>query len=98
MSSYVISKRDYIRAAGLLAGIAEFYNRTYYDLWLYDYEHRRNMTTPDYHEQFTRLFELNAESVAWQYDDEAPETTATTLISSAICRSASATQCAVLCV
>lgn len=73
MSSYVISKRDYIRAAGLLAGIAEFYNRTPYELWLYDYEHRRNMTTPDYHEQFTRLFELNAESVAWQYGDEAPK-------------------------
>ena len=74
MSSYVIEKRDYIRCAGLLAGIADYYNKTPRELWIFDHGHGRNMTTPDYHEAFSHLYDLNAESVQEQYGDDMRET------------------------
>ena len=37
MSSFTIAKRDYIKAAGLTAGIAKGL-----DVWLFDYETRRD--------------------------------------------------------
>lgn len=76
MSSYVISKREYIKAAGIVAGIvavSELPGRNGRRVWVYDYTMRRNMTAADYRRQFAACYELNARSVAEQYGDEEPE-------------------------
>ena len=46
MSSFTISKSDYIKAAGIVAGIAEASGRDNgcRQVWLYDYETGRNST------------------------------------------------------
>lgn len=68
MSSYVISKEDYIKAAGIVAGIAEVK-----ELWIFDYQKGRSMTTADYYDKFVEIFEMNAISVQEQYGDKEPE-------------------------
>lgn len=74
MSSYVISKRDYIRVAGILAGIssateASIANR----FWIYDHEEGHPMNSEGFIREFTKCFELNAKSVMLQYHDPEPE-------------------------
>ena len=44
MSSFVIAKEEYIKAAGLIAGIKDVHR----DIWLYDYEYGRNMEADDF--------------------------------------------------
>lgn len=75
MSSFTISKSDYIKAAGIVAGIAEASGRGNgcRQVWLYDYETGRNSTPEDYYRRFTECFEMNALSVQEQYHDSTPE-------------------------
>lgn len=73
MSSFTIAKKEYIKAAGLVAGIAEAYNRGPHNFWIYNYETGRNSTPEDYYKAFEKFYNMNALSVAEQYD-EAPET------------------------
>lgn len=74
MSSYVISKEEYIKAAGVVAGIVDKLNAGSLDrFWLYDYITRRNMTADDYYRNFAECFEMNALSVQEQYHDDTPE-------------------------
>ena len=76
MSSYTIDKKEYIKAAGIVAGIAEASGRGAgtRQLWLYDYETRRNSTPEDYYRRFAECFTMNALSVAEQYHDREPYT------------------------
>ena len=62
MSSFTIAKRDYIKAAGLTAGIAKGL-----DVWLFDYETRRNSTKEDYKRRFSECYTMNSISVMEQY-------------------------------
>ena len=70
MSSFIIDKRDYMRAAGLLAGIAEATKHRTYQLWIYDYTTHRNMTAADYQREFEKCYQMNALSVQEQYHDD----------------------------
>jgi len=70
MSSFTIDKRDYMRCAGLLAGIAEGTERSPYHLWVYDYQTNRNMKAEDYKREFEKLYQMNALSVQEQYHDQ----------------------------
>ena len=70
MSSFTIDKKDYMRCAGLLAGIAEGTERSPYHLWVYDYQTNRNMTAEDYKREFEKLYQMNALSVQEQYHDQ----------------------------
>ena len=67
MSSFVIGKREYIKAAGFVSGIAE--KSSMREFWIYDYTVGRNMTKEDYHRQFTAFYNMNALSVQAQYGD-----------------------------
>lgn len=64
MSSFVIAKKDYCTAAGVVAALAD--NKK---LWYYDYAARRNSTKEDYFTRFCECYEMNALSVVEQYDD-----------------------------
>jgi len=62
MSSFTIAKQEYIKAAGLVSGMAQELQ-----LWLYDYETRRNSTPEDYKRKFAECYTMNALSVKEQY-------------------------------
>ena len=62
MSSYIISKQEYMKAAGLVSGIA-----SEKEVWIYDFEKGRNSTPEDYKRRFTDIFQMNAASVKEQY-------------------------------
>lgn len=62
MSSYTIAKQDYMKAAGMLAGIAKEL-----DLWIWDYETGRNSTPDDYKRRFAECYTMNSLSVMEQY-------------------------------
>ena len=62
MSSYTIAKQEYMKAAGLVSGLAEGLK-----VWLYDYETGRNSTKEDYKRRFTECYTMNALSVKEQY-------------------------------
>lgn len=68
MSSYVISKREYVKAGGFVAGVA-----TELQLWNYDFENNRNMVKEDYYKKFVKFYDMNAESVKEQYGDSERE-------------------------
>lgn len=65
MSSFVIGKEEFIKAAGLSAGIAKGT-----DIYFYDSETGRTLTTADYYQKFVNIFEMNALSVQEQYNDK----------------------------
>ncbi len=67
MSSFIISKEEYIKAAGLVAGLSETGGTRRHTLWIYDYETRRNSTPEDYHRKFSEFYTMNALSVIEQY-------------------------------
>ena len=70
MSSFVIGKEAYIKAAGIIAGISEASNRgNGSHIWLYDYESGRNANAEDYYKRFVECYEMNALSVQEQYKD-----------------------------
>lgn len=62
MSSFVIAKSEYMKAAGLCAGIAEGL-----EIWMYSYKNNRNMNKQDYREMFEQIYTFNELSVAEQY-------------------------------
>jgi len=68
MSSFVISKREYVKAGGFVAGAA-----AELQLWNYDFENNRNMTKEDYYNKFVKFYDMNAESVQEQYGDSERE-------------------------
>lgn len=75
MSSFVIEKSEYIKAAGFCAGLAESkdcYREQLLRMW--NYRDNRVMNDKDFIEAFTKLFEYNALSVQKQYKDDKPET------------------------
>lgn len=75
MSSFVISKEEYIKAAGFFAGIAE--QKNYYKesvIYWWSYNKKRILTSEDYYNAFSQLYEINAVSVMRQYGDKAKET------------------------
>lgn len=76
MSSFVINKEEYIKAAGIIAVIAEQYahSTTTHRIWIYDYVTDRNMIAEDYYRCFVECYEMNALSVQEQYGDDTPET------------------------
>lgn len=75
MSSFVISKKEYVKAAGYIAGIAESFNRNgHNDFWLYDTLENKNTDTDLFYKRFVQIYEMNAESVQQQYGDKARET------------------------
>lgn len=69
MSSFVIDKKEYIKAAGVVAGIAAASR----DFWVFNYEKGRNSTTEDYYHMFCNCYHWNAFSVQFQYNDPEPE-------------------------
>lgn len=74
MSSFVVNKEEYIKAAGIVAGIAEAKNGGSLDrFWIYDYERGHNMTAADYYDRFAECYTMNALSVQEQYHDDMPE-------------------------
>ena len=64
MSSYVVEKEKYIKAAGLVAGIAKVK-----DLFIFDYQLDRKMTENDFYNKFCECYEMNKISVVEQYHD-----------------------------
>lgn len=66
MSSFVIDKSEYIKAAGLINGIAA-HKRD--GIFIYDYEKRRRMSEQDIMEKFVECFTMNALSVQIQYHE-----------------------------
>lgn len=73
MSSFVISKRDYMRVAGLVAGISENvnrYNSCGRTFWIYDFETGGNMEAEGFKKRFLECWRLNVESVCAQYHDD----------------------------
>lgn len=73
MSSYVISKEDYSRAAGFCAGLADAKYLGEPALWMWHYGENRVYTARDYLPAFHWLYRLNARSVMLQYGDDEPE-------------------------
>lgn len=73
MSSYVINKAEYIKAAGLLAGIAEASAGRTHEFWIYDFAKHRNMISEDYYRVFEDCYEKNDISVMEQYGDKERE-------------------------
>lgn len=71
MSSFVISKEEYIKAAGFFAGITEQENR-YHEPLIYWWSNnkRKLLEAKDYYSAFVSLYEMNAKSVSKQYGDK----------------------------
>ena len=68
MSSFVIDKKQYMKAAGYIAGVAKELK-----LWIYNFGANRNMIPEDYKKFFAACYKMNALSVAIQYNDPEPE-------------------------
>lgn len=66
MSSFIVSKAAYMRAAGLIAGIQD-YKRNHL---IYDYSIRNWMQPEDFMTKFSHFYDLNVLSVIEQYNDE----------------------------
>lgn len=67
MSSFTIAKVEYIKAAGLVSGLAETLGGRIDRIWIYDYETGRNSTAEDYYRKFEGFYKMNALSVLEQY-------------------------------
>lgn len=70
MSSFVISKGEYAKAAGFLSAIVEaknYYREPVLSLW--NKAQCRRYTAEDVRRDFSRLYEINAAAVAEQYHD-----------------------------
>jgi len=73
MSSYVIDKRSYARAAGMIAGFCDCKRAGLPVIYLWDYSRGRRYTGDDFKPAFDWLYHLNAKSVQLQYGDKEPE-------------------------
>ena len=71
MSSFVISKDEYIKAAGFFAGLAASQNYYHEPLVYWWSNSTKSILAPeDYYKAFSRMYEMNAKSVALQYGDK----------------------------
>ena len=74
MSSFVIDKKEYVKAAGTIAGIIEATKDDWRkDFHLYDYQNDRRMTPEDVYNRFVEFFEMNALNVYGYYSPRHPE-------------------------
>lgn len=75
MSSYVVDKSAYIKAAGVVAGIAAEYKN---DIWkrihVLDFDTGEVLKPEDFHRCFSACHTMNALSVQEQYNDDNAET------------------------
>ena len=74
MSSFVVDKREYTKAAGFLAAVTE--TKNYYQkpvMYLWNKSQHRPYTADDVLQDFARLYTINAAAVAAQYGDAEPE-------------------------
>lgn len=69
MSSFVIGKNEYIKAAGLVAGLAKGL-----DLWFFDIAKGKRFDDDTFYTKFVECFEMNALSVQEQYRESSPYT------------------------
>ena len=69
MSSFVMDKKQFIKAAGLCAGLADCQNVFGPVLRLWNYSESRVYLPEDYYKAFVWLYRLNAISVQKQYND-----------------------------
>lgn len=74
MSSFVISKKEYVKAAGFIAGIAHSFSIGIHEFWVWDFKEGKNTDKDLYYKRFVQCFEMNAKSVQEQYRDDSPET------------------------
>ena len=65
MSSYVVRKEEYIKCAGIIAGVKIMYSRRF---WLYDFKRGRNSTETDIYDTFVEIYKKNVLSVCKQYN------------------------------
>ena len=75
MSSFVISKVEYVKAAGFVAGLMSAYDHGSEALWMWDPELGRAMTEKDVYDRFVECFRMNAQSVYDQYSPRHPDET-----------------------
>ena len=74
MSSYVISKKEFMKVAGFCAGLSDCKNSFREPvLRLWHYGNNKPYEDKDYKAAFTWLYKLNALSVQKQYHDTEPE-------------------------
>lgn len=73
MSSFTIGKAEYIKAAGVIAGIVEGTSFGRNEVYIYDYQKSKKMTADDFYNCFVECFEMNALSVYEQYKERHPE-------------------------
>lgn len=79
MSSFIVSKAAYMRAAVLIAGIQDVKRKNL----VYDYSSRKWLQSEDYLSKLAHFYELNKLSVIEQYNDDRMEGTPPT---SAACK------------
>ena len=72
MSSFVINKKSYVRACGILAGLAELKESRFNEpvLRLWNYKLNRPYNAEDFKQSAAWLYHLNAVSVQKQYHDD----------------------------
>ena len=74
MSSFVMSKSEFVRVAGFCAGLADCENSFREPvLRIWNYSTNSVYTGEDFYKAFVWLFKLNALSVQLQYGDKEPE-------------------------
>ena len=71
MSSFIVEKHAYMRAAGLLAGIQDLKRKNL----VYDYKSNKWIAPEDWIDIMSYFYELNALSVIEQYEDDRMEGT-----------------------
>lgn len=69
MSSYVISKSEYMKAAGFCAALAEHKHIYYEPLRIWDPEAGKVATAAEFKKYFSHLFKLNAAAYAYRYNE-----------------------------
>lgn len=67
MSSFTIDKKEYVKAAGFIAGIAKGVSYGCHEFWLYDHKAHKNTDKDLFYKRFVQCYEMNAESVKKQY-------------------------------
>ena len=73
MSSFVIDKAAYMKAAGAVAGVVDAYKTCHWrEIFIYDYEAGHRMEAEDFRRRFARCFEMNCISVQEQYHEREP--------------------------
>lgn len=70
MSSFTISKKEYVKVAGYIAGIADSYSRGCRNFWVYDRKENKNTDKALYYKRFVQCYEMNAASVKDQYNGD----------------------------